>query len=307
MKIGFIGQGWVGKNYANDFEQRGYDVVRYSLEEPYIHNKDKIADCRIVFIAVPTPTTANGFDYSIVEQSLSLIGPGYTAIIKSTILPGTCEALQYKHQDIWVFHSPEFLREMTAAYDAAHPSRNIIGVPWDCYLDFRIINQAEDAAEAVMAVLPEAPYSRIMEAKAAELVKYIGNCYLYQKVVFFNQMYDLTKSLDLDYQEIREAVCKDDRIGDSHTAIAHASGHNQHVMGRGAGGHCLVKDFVAMLSIYKEKLPNDIYGIAAFEAVMKKNYSLLVQSNKDLDLLKSVISDISEFQTCSIAVNALSS
>ncbi len=30
MKIGFIGQGWIGKNYADDFEHRGYRVVRYS-------------------------------------------------------------------------------------------------------------------------------------------------------------------------------------------------------------------------------------------------------------------------------------
>ena len=28
MKIGFIGQGWIGKNYADDFDARGYAVVR---------------------------------------------------------------------------------------------------------------------------------------------------------------------------------------------------------------------------------------------------------------------------------------
>ena len=41
-KIGFIGQGWIGKNYADDFERRGLEVVRYALEEPYVKNKDKI-------------------------------------------------------------------------------------------------------------------------------------------------------------------------------------------------------------------------------------------------------------------------
>ena len=40
--IGFIGQGWIGKNYANDFEARGYQTIRYSLEEPYLQNKDLI-------------------------------------------------------------------------------------------------------------------------------------------------------------------------------------------------------------------------------------------------------------------------
>ena len=46
---------------ADDFEARGYDIVRYALEEPYKANKDKIKECQIVFIAVPTPTTEEGF------------------------------------------------------------------------------------------------------------------------------------------------------------------------------------------------------------------------------------------------------
>ena len=65
IKIGFIGQGYVGKNYADDFERRGYKVVRYALEEPYRKNKEQIRDCDLVFIAVPTPTTPKGFDESI--------------------------------------------------------------------------------------------------------------------------------------------------------------------------------------------------------------------------------------------------
>ena len=50
--IGFIGQGWIGKHYADDFEKRGYKTVRYSLEEPYINNREKVKTCDIVFIAV---------------------------------------------------------------------------------------------------------------------------------------------------------------------------------------------------------------------------------------------------------------
>ena len=72
--IGFIGQGYVGKNYGDDFEWRGFKVVRYSLEKPYIENKDKIKECDIVFVAVWTPTTPKGFDLSIVESVLPLVG-----------------------------------------------------------------------------------------------------------------------------------------------------------------------------------------------------------------------------------------
>jgi len=48
-RIGFIGQGWVGKHYADDFENRGYKVIRYSQEEPHINNDNKIRECDIVF------------------------------------------------------------------------------------------------------------------------------------------------------------------------------------------------------------------------------------------------------------------
>jgi UDPglucose 6-dehydrogenase len=284
-----VGQGWIGKNYANDFEQRGLDVVRYGLEEEYKDNKDKIKDCEIVFIAVPTPTTPKGFDYSIVEKSLELVGNGKTAIIKSTILPGTTNTLQEKYPNISVFHSPEFLREIYAAYDAANPSRNIIGVPEMTPENIR-------RAEEVLKVLPKAKFEKIMLAKEAELVKYIGNCFLYEKVVFFNQMYDLANSLGLDYQNIRDAVTKDERIGESHTAVVHASGHDAKMLGRGAGGHCFIKDFEALIEMYQKNLPKDVFGLEALQALRDKNNSLLVKSQKDLELLKGVVGDIAKYE-----------
>jgi 3-hydroxyisobutyrate dehydrogenase-like beta-hydroxyacid dehydrogenase len=38
-KIGFIGQGWIGKNYADDFEERGmelYDMTIMGLRKTKI-------------------------------------------------------------------------------------------------------------------------------------------------------------------------------------------------------------------------------------------------------------------------------
>ena len=87
--LGFIGQGFVGKAHADEFERRGFKTVRYALEEPYRDNKDKIKDCDVVFIAVPTPTTEKGFDDSIIRKAIKLVGKGKVAVIKSSILPGT--------------------------------------------------------------------------------------------------------------------------------------------------------------------------------------------------------------------------
>lgn len=286
LTIGFIGQGWIGKNYADSFEERNYKIVRYDLVK-FPENKGKIKDCDIVFIAVPTPTTAKGFDYSIVESVLPLVGQGKIAVIKSTILPGTGEKLQKKFKNIFVFHSPEFLAEATAHHDARNPDRNIVGVP-------KLDKKNLQAAELVMSVLPDAPFKKIMQIKEAEMVKYIGNCFLYTKVVFFNMMFDLIKKQKLNYESVREAVSFDPRIGNTHTKILHNSGHTRKI-GRGAGGHCFIKDYDAMLEMYKKSLGDD-RGYKALKNYREKNNELLVKSKKDLELLKGVIGKLEKYE-----------
>lgn len=272
-KIGFIGQGWIGKNYANDFEARGFEVVRYGLEEPHCHNGDCIAECDIVFIAVPTPTTIDGFDDSILREAIKKVGKGKIALIKSTLLPGKTEFIQAENPDLFVMHSPEFLREVTAAYDAAHPQRNIIGIPKDT-------EEFKDKATEVMAVLPKAPFELICSSKEAETIKYIGNCFLYNKVIFMNLVYDLVDKLGLDWENVKEAVVADPRIGASHMQVVMDGG-------RGAGGHCFIKDYEAFLRLYRDLVGDEI-GIKFLEAGRDKNIDLLRKSGKSLDLLEGV-------------------
>jgi 6-phosphogluconate dehydrogenase len=38
-KIGFIGTGWIGSNYADNFESRGFKVIRYSKEKSILVTK----------------------------------------------------------------------------------------------------------------------------------------------------------------------------------------------------------------------------------------------------------------------------
>lgn len=274
--IGFIGQGFIGKHMADDFENRGYQTVRYAMEEPYIANKDRIADCDITFIAVPTPTTPEGFDFSIIRSVMSLIGKGKIAVIKSTILPGTTETLQADFPDIVVMHSPEFLREKTAAEDTAHPERNIVGISADT-------PELHRKAQQVLDTLPAAPYSIVTMSKNAECIKYIGNSFLYVKVLFMNLAYDFVTANGGNWETVREAVTHDSRIGTSHTNIVNDSG-------RGAGGHCFIKDFEAFL---REFIASDADAgtLAVLEAMRAKNNQLLLSTHKDLDLLRGVYGD----------------
>lgn len=274
IKIGFIGQGWIGKNYADDFEKRGFDVVRYSQEEPYIKNKGKIKDCDVVFIAVPTPTTPKGFDLGIVKKAIKLVGKGSVVVLKSTILPGSTELIQKENPGIFVLHSPEFLTETTAVRDVASPHHNIIGLPVD-----NAVYRAK--AEEVLDVLPKCASVKICLAKEAELFKYARNCFFYTKVIFMNILYDLSKEMGCDWQVFRDLMVVDPWIGPMHIDPVHKSG-------RGGGGHCFIKDFAAFIEMYKKMMPKDKKGVNVLLANEAKNIDLLISSKKDLDLLGGV-------------------
>lgn len=279
--IGFIGQGFIGKNMANECEARGLSVVRYALEEPYIHNKDAIATCDIVFIAVPTPTTPKGFDGGLLRRVLPLVGKGKIAVVKSTILPGTTEALQAEFPHCLVLHSPEFLREKQAVEDTVHPQRTIIGIP-------KKTKRYTEAASLVLSVLPESPHTFIMSAREAELVKYGGNIFLTLKLVYMNTLYDIARTVGAKYEVVAEAMGADPRIGPGHTRVVDSSGHRGAKKGRGAGGHCFPKDIAALRHFYDRAQKNDREGVALLKAVEAKNNRLLCDSGKDIDLLEGV-------------------
>ncbi len=272
--IGFIGQGWIGKNYADDFERRGFETVRYALEPQYVGNKEKIKECDMVFIAVPTPTTPAGFDPSIVEGALTLVGAGKIAVLKSTILPGTTARLQEKYPHAVLLYSPEFLSEATAAHDAANPFSNIVGV--SC-------NDAahQEAAQKVLEVLPPAPFVQVCTSTEAEIIKYSHNLNGYFQIMLANVLYDAAQQLGVDWESVRTAL-------DHDPLVANRYGRPVHKSGRGAGGGCFIKDFAAFRELYTKLMPNDAKGLAMLAALEQKNIELLTESGKDLDLLRGV-------------------
>lgn len=273
-RIGFIGQGWIGKSYSDVLEERGYEVVRYSLEQPWIKNKDKIKECDIVFIAVWTPTTPKGFDLSVVKSVLPLIGAGKIAVIKSTILPGTTEMLQKKFPKITLLFSPEFLSIASHVHDAAHPFVNLVGMP---------VSDAKhySAAEKVMRVIPRAPLSMICKSSEAEIFKYTHNLSGYTQVILFNLMYDMAQKLGASWDVVNKAVHADPFIPTRYSNPIHKSG-------RGAGGGCFIKDMAAFRRHYKKLLAHDTHGAKVLSAMEAKNIDLLTGTGKDLDLLEGV-------------------
>jgi nucleotide sugar dehydrogenase len=153
-------------------------------------------------------------------------------VIKSTVLPGTTEAYQARYSQHCFLFSPEFLREDFARIDLLRPDRQIVGYT----------AQSRHLADALLSMLPPAPYTSTMVAREAELVKYMTNAFLATKVIFANEVFDLATALDIDYDTVRQAVSADPRIGGSHLDIFQGEY-------RGYGGKCLPKDVRALLAL----------------------------------------------------------
>jgi len=279
ITVGFIGQGFIGKNMADDFAARGYPVVRYDKER-YATNRDKIRACPFVFIAVPTPSTSRGFDDSIVRAVLKLVGDGKTAIIKSTIKVGSTEKYQKLFPKKYILHSPEFLTEKNAAQDTKFPPRNVIGYT----------QKSKKMAAAVLKLLPSSPHNFLVGSREAELAKYMGNNFLFLKVVFANIVYNLARRKKVDYDVVADIVGHDARIGKSHLAVKHRSTSTAQA-GRGAGGHCFLKDMAAFVEMYGEgahRRQQDKAAANLLNYIVKFNNQLLIDTKKDLDILRGV-------------------
>jgi len=230
-KIGIVGVGMVGGAMKNYFEGKGI--------EPHVYDKGKnfgsmkeVNKADVIFVCVPTPfdKEKQAFDLTYVEESCNNIKGEKIIVIKSTVVPGTTQKLQDKYPQHKFLFNPEFLTEVTSEQDMNYPDRQIIG-----YTD-----KSLTVAGDLMQILPLAPFERIIPSTEAEMVKYFGNNWFAVKVAFANQMYDLCKKINVDYNKVMESSAADKRIGRSHLEAMHKNY-------RGYGGKCIPKDIKALI------------------------------------------------------------
>lgn len=270
-RVGYIGQGWVGRHCANAIEALGTPVVRYSLEPEYIGNKEKIRGCDLVFIVVTAPTTPKGFDDSNIRDAIEVTSPGTLVVIRSTLPPGMTHIFQNDYPDRRFVFYPEFLTMSSAKEDAEQPKRNILGLSEKA---------TEEDAKRILAVIPKAPYLKVTNAINAEMAKYLTNCYWNFRNMYINMQYDLATALGADWDDLREMFISDDRLQHEHTRPVHGGG-------RGAGNSCLIKDFATFVEEYKKHV-GDPHGVAILDTIAKKNVHYLHGSGKDTHFLEEV-------------------
>lgn len=253
--VGIIGGGVVGQAVKSFFPHaRIYD--KFVTFDSW----DDVIAQDYIFICVPTPYN-HGFDGSNVYEAVEKISfvPGKVVIIKSTVIPGTTENLQKKFPNIKILFNPEFLDNATAKEDFLYPDKQCVG--------YTI--QSKDVVDEVMNILPQAKYSKVVEATAAEMVKYMVNSYYATKVIFANQIYDICEALKIDYNSVREAFEHDRRVAPGNFDVWHG-GY------RGFGGKCLSKDLASFVDLAKE------LGVSVplLEEVKKINEELLNKNPK---------------------------
>lgn len=243
MKIGVIGNGFVGSAVANGFSK--YDVKVFDKNPNISQNSLKEVLLQdFVFISVPTPMKdAMGADcnLSIIEScfdEISSIGSSAVFIIKSTVPIGTTKNLQNKHSDLNIVHSPEFLTAKFAKEDFLNADRHIVGYTKKKSAGEKVIKLFNTSFPNIRTIL--------MNSNESESVKYIANCFFATKVSFFNEIHTLISKLGLNWHSIVEGVMGDRRIGQSHFQVP---GHDGD---KGFGGTCFPKDINALIKTFEK-------------------------------------------------------
>ena len=240
MKIGIIGQGFVGNAVYQKFKNY-FDILTYDIDETKCNSDFHYIKkgCDTIFLCLPTPMYEDGTcNTSIVEIMLSQIngyGPNksYDIVIKSTIPPGTTEEWNERFEKLNIVFNPEFLTEANAVSDYENQNRIILGGPRPATTRLKRI---------FTKVFPKAHIIKT-GSRHAEMVKYVTNAFLATKVSFANEMYQICQALDIDYDKVIEYAQHDDRLGTSHWAVPGPDGDF------GYGGHCFPKDVKVLISL----------------------------------------------------------
>lgn len=238
LNIGICGAGFVGMAVAHGFKNQNVTLIDPKLGNSTKDLKSENYDA--VFICVPTPMGPGGnIDVSIVSTVLEeLKNLNTLLVLKSTVLPDIVDLFAKKYKNF--VYNPEFLTELNAKYDFENPFLHVFGGN----------KEYTDQLETVYTYSICKP-CKVMKTTAAEasFIKYSINSYLMMKVVFWNQMKELTDSRGVNYSVVQEGFTTDPRVGRSHSNVP------DHVTGEPyCTSNCFNKDVPAIVNMSENSL-----------------------------------------------------
>ena len=219
-----VGYGVVGKNLKEELKALNPYVWDIKFDTCFDNRKSHYDFC---FICVDTPYTKDDpCDLTQVKNAIK-DNNADIYIIKSTILPGTCEQLCKETRKRIIF-SPEYYGGTQHCNNFDFNFTMLGGEREDCLKVQQLLQNCYDARHTF----------HIVDSKTAELVKYMENSWLATKVSFCVQFYELAKKYGIDYETLRELFILDPRVNSSHTFVYNDKPYWE--------SHCLDKDVPAI-------------------------------------------------------------
>lgn len=239
-KIGVVGAGIVGNAFYEGM-RHAFNVVRYDTRPEFSDVGSLVELLQTVdgpiFVCVPTPMNPDGSaSTAIVEDVVrNIYGWGERiVVIKSTVPPGTTDRLnKIFGPTLSVVFNPEFLTEANPVEDFKNQDRIIVG--------------GNPEATQIVANIYSIAYFGVpqfqCDATTAEMVKYVGNCFLATKISFANEISQICEKLGVAYEGVINLAMLDKRLGRSHWKVPGPDGHY------GFGLTCFPKDINALIAV----------------------------------------------------------
>lgn len=241
MKILIAGYGNIGKLEYQKYSTK-YDVDIYDKFKDEYNNLNT-TEYDFCIVCVDTPLTkTKTLDISAVEDVIKTVKTKIF-ICRSTLPINTSDYLMDKYKIKFVMY-PEFYGTTQHANNFTFNFSILGGHKEDCYKVQHMLQGIYDATHTF----------HVVNAKTAEIVKLFENTVLFSKVVIFAELWEICNKFGVDFEEARECLTEDIRIGKYHTFI-----DPEHPF---AKSHCMDKDVPALA----EQGDSDL-----FKAIIKAN------------------------------------
>ena len=239
MKIGIIGNGFVGNSIAFGFSPTHDIKVHDKDPKRNLNTIEEVLECDYIFVAVPTPMHKDGsISLAIVEKALQEISEknrkrNNVIILKSTMIPGTTNNFSKQFPKLNIVFNPEFLTERTAKLDFLTQARIVLG------------GQKRLTRKVAKLFEERFMHAYIIETDTitAEMIKYMNNVFFASKVSIMNEMKLMCDAVGANWGVALKGFAADQRIGDSHLNVPGPDGK------LGFGGSCFPKDINAFITM----------------------------------------------------------
>ena len=236
-KIAVVGMGYVGLPLAYAFDKKGIHVIGFDIDEhkiatykkgidptkeigdtavasstiEYTADPTKLAEARMIIVAVPTPVDEhNAPDLSPLRGASKTVGEhiqaGSIVVYESTVFPGATEevcvpiiesvsGLRYG-EDFKVGYSPERINPGDKVHRLENTVKIVSGMD----------AESLDTIAKTYEIIIEAGVHRAANMQVAEAAKIVENCQRDINIAFMNEIAMMFDRLDIDTKHVLEAA-----------------------------------------------------------------------------------------------------